>query len=42
MIKKIPIIGLAVVSAIMGLGAIAFISIVKAIDEAHDHDYFWE
>lgn len=42
MIRKIPIIGFTVVSAMMGLVVVSYIAIVKAIEEAHDHDYFWE
>ena len=42
MIKKIPIIGFLTASAMMGLVAVAFLAVVKAIEEAHDHDYFWE
>jgi len=37
-----PIIGVAVVSAMLGLVVISYIAIVKAIEEAHDHDFFWE
>lgn len=42
MIKKIPIIGFLATSAMMGFVAVAFLAVVKAIEEAHDHDYFWE
>ena len=42
MIRKLPIIGFMAVSAVMGLAAVSFLAVVKAIEEAHDHEYFWE
>jgi hypothetical protein len=41
-IRKLPIIGFITVSTVMGLAAVAFLAVVKAIEEAHDHEYFWE
>jgi len=41
-IRKLPIIGFIAVSTAMGFVAVAFLAVVKAIEEAHDHEYFWE
>lgn len=42
MINKLFALSFITVSVVAGLSIIAFISIVKAIDEAHDHTYFYE
>jgi hypothetical protein len=40
--KKLPAILLTVVPATMGLGVVFCIAIIKAIEEAHDDELFWE
>jgi hypothetical protein len=40
--KKLSVIGFTIVSAALGLSVVVFLAAVKAIEEAHDHDYFWE
>lgn len=40
--KKLSVIGFTIASAALGLSVVAFLAVVKAIEEAHEHDYFWE